>query len=232
MLDLLPGGRKESLFRNEVLPFFKNYWKTSAERTWDEQALPSYLHSIFFVRYVFWKRLSASIKVADPGDTALDFGCGAGALFPWLRRMYKKVLALDVDAKSQKAAREICQNMNWTNIDVLAQTSTQSIESHSIDTIFALDVLEHVEDLPTLLLDFKRILKANGKLIVSSPTENFTYKLVRKFAGPGYQGEYHLRAAKEVEDDLAKLFKVKLKKRIFPVFTFFRIVTATNLVSK
>ena len=103
-----------------------------------------------------------------------------------------------------------------------------SVESQSVDTIFALDVLEHVDDLPTLLLEFVRILKPGGRLIVSSPTENAIYKFVRKFGGPGYQGEYHLRAAKEVEYDLSKIFRLNLSKRIFPIFTFFRIVEATK----
>jgi 2-polyprenyl-3-methyl-5-hydroxy-6-metoxy-1,4-benzoquinol methylase len=212
----------------EIIPFLETFQKTFPLRSWDEQAIPSYVHPIAIVRKVFWKRVFAAMNVAKNGESALDFGCGAGATFPWLHRKYKFVTAIDSDPKSQVAAREICQKMSWTNINVLSETTTESIPTESLDTIIALDVLEHVDDLPKLLLEFKRILKQDGVLIVSSPTENFTYKLVRKFAGPGYQGEYHLRAAKEVESDLAQVFKVKLKKRIFPIFTFFRIVTASK----
>lgn len=125
--------------------------------------------------------------------------------------------------------QELCRINKWNNVSTLTMLEGKlSLESHSVDTIFALDVLEHVDDLPTLLLEFVRILKPGGRLIVSSPTENAIYKFVRRFGGPGYQGEFHLRAAKEVEFDLSKDFRLKLRSRVFPILTFFRIVEGTR----
>lgn len=214
-------------YKREIVPFLESSRSSFPDRAWDEQAIPSYLHPIAVVRYVFWKRVHAAIKLARASERALDYGCGAGAMFPWLHRKFKEVIAYDIDSKSQMAARQICEKNNWNNIKILTENIT-TLPNESIDVIFALDVLEHIDALPELLIEFKRILKSNGVIIVSSPTENFIYKSVRKFAGPGYQGEFHLKAAKEVERDLEQIFKVKLRKRIFPILTFFRIVTATK----
>lgn len=218
---------KDISYKHEIVPFLESSRSSFPNHAWDEQAIPSYLHSIAIVRYVFWKRVHAAIKLAKNSERALDYGCGAGATFPWLHRKFKEVIAYDIDTKSQTAAQQICKKNNWNNIKILSET-IEIIPNESIDVIFALDVLEHIDALPELLIEFKRILKPKGVIIVSSPTENFVYKFVRKFAGTGYQGEFHLKAATEVECDLAQTFNVKLRKRIFPIFTFFRIVTATK----
>lgn len=226
--DLQPYSQNEDFsYKHEIVQFLESSRSSFPDHAWDEQAIPSYLHPIAIVRYVFWKRVHSAIKLARSSERALDYGCGAGATFPWLHRKFKEVIAYDIDIKSQVAARKICEKNNWNNIKILTE-NISILPTESIDVIFALDVLEHIDALPELLIEFKRILKPNGVIIVSSPTENFVYKSVRKFAGPGYQGEFHLKAAKEVELDLAQAFKVKLRKRLFPIFTFFRIVTATK----
>ena len=47
------------------------------------------------------------------------------------------------------------------------------------DEIFALDCLEHIDKLEFELNQIKRVLKNNGSLIISGPTENILYKLGR-----------------------------------------------------
>lgn len=228
---LLKTNQKDLSRMQEILPFLESRRSSLQDHDWDEQAIPSYLHPVAIVKYVFWKRIRVSAQIVTEGDTALDYGCGAGAMFPWLHEKFKHIYAFDVDPKSRKSAAEISKIKNWNNIEIIEDSGLSKIKTESLDTIVALDVLEHVDELPQLLVEFNRILKPNGVLVVSSPTENFFYRLTRVFAGPGYQGEFHLRAAKDVETDLAKIFKVKLVKRIFPVFTFFRIVTATKIAN-
>lgn len=218
--------REKSVIQKQLIPHLNNLRQNSNDHSWDEQAVPSYTHSNFFVRYVFWKRISHAYASTKRGGVVLDFGCGAGALLPLISEKHNQVYAYDQDEKSLTASKKLISIHNLNNVEILLNLS--NIETQSLDAIYALDVLEHVENLPELLIEFKRVLKKDGKLVVSSPTENWVYKLARKFGGPGYQGEYHLRAAKEVEKDLMEIFNVKLKKRIFPVFTFFRIVVATS----
>jgi ubiquinone/menaquinone biosynthesis C-methylase UbiE len=52
------------------------------------------------------------------------------------------------------------------------------IKNHSVDTIFASNLLEHLNDkeLDLLLLEFKRILKKGGKIILIQPNYKYAYK--------------------------------------------------------
>lgn len=197
---------------------------------WDEQAIPSYCHPHGIVRRVFWRRIAHSFAQAPAGEVVLDFGHGAGAMLPYLQHGYRKIWVYDKDPRVAAVARANAQALAVASVETATMEGEKFLlANNSVDTIFALDVLEHVDNLPEVLAEFNRILKVSGKLIVCSPTENFFYRLVRKLGGPGYQGEFHLRAAREVEADLKKYFQVKLKKRIFPGLTFFRIVAATKV---
>ena len=68
----------------------------------------------------------------------------------------------------------------------------------SFDLIIALDVLEHVRDLPETIDQLLRLLRPGRELVVSGPTESMLYQFGRKLAGPEYSGEYHERGVAEI----------------------------------
>ena len=53
----------------------------------------------------------------------------------------------------------------------------------SFDIIYALDVLEHINDLEPYVTLFSKLLVPGGTVIISGPTENIFYKIGRKIAG-------------------------------------------------
>ena len=76
------------------------------------------------------------------------------------------------------------------------------------DTIFALDVLEHIPDLEKVSVKLKELIGDFGQLIISGPTENTFYHLGRRLAG--FSGHYHVRKfmisnASLVKSDFEKL---------------------------
>ena len=105
-----------------------------------------------------------------------------------------------------------------------------------MDLILALDVLEHVDDLPKVLQDMARLLKPQGLLLVSGPTENWMYRLGRsigqRFAGPEFSGHYHHRNIYDVQGELAKLFTVKIVRRLVYPLTFFVLLGAEPVRQK
>jgi SAM-dependent methyltransferase len=70
----------------------------------------------------------------------------------------------------------------------------------SVDLVIAAEVLEHVDDLPPTLTQFKTWLKPNGRLLVSLPTENALYRLGRKLAG--FSGHYHHSNAASIDEKI------------------------------
>ncbi|MFH1185089.1 MAG: class I SAM-dependent methyltransferase [Chloroflexota bacterium] len=141
--------------------------------------------------------------------TALDFGCGSGVVLPFLSTVCAEVVAADVDhLPLARMKSHIPLQFNVTEWAALGTAMTQP-EAASFDLIIALDVLEHVKDLPWPLAQLLRLLKKGGQLIISGPTENALYRFGCKLAGPEYSGEYHERGVAEIRCTLKRKAEVQ-----------------------
>ena len=96
------------------------------------------------------------------------------------------------------------------------------ITKAKFDTILALDVLEHVDDLDAYIHTFKDLSHENTRVVVSGPTESILYKAGRWLAG--FSGDYHIRNIYEIERAFMEsgFKRIALKKLYFPI-THFRI---------
>src|SRR4030066_1223046 len=141
----------------------KLVWKDISDSNLIENAIPSYLHPNPLVSWFFWERLKSAIEICRNNKVGkvLDFGCGAGVMFPFLNTESKLPFwACDIDLTPAKLASKYfnIHNIKWlSNSDEISQ-----IPSKSIDNIIALDVLEHIDPLAKLLREFRRILKSSG----------------------------------------------------------------------
>jgi 2-polyprenyl-3-methyl-5-hydroxy-6-metoxy-1,4-benzoquinol methylase len=193
----------------------------------DEAAFPAYSHPNPLINWLFWQRLRVVmeyIQQAAPVERVLDFGCGSGVMLPFLAEVSKEVSALDIDlAPLEWVQRCIPLAPNVRVLDA-NHNSISDLPPHSYDFINALDVLEHVDDLPRTLADLLRLLKPGGRIIVSGPTENILYRLGRKVAGPEYSGAYHERGVAEIRALLAQQAAVKPIATLYwpmPLFDIF-----------
>ncbi len=167
-----------------------------------EMAAPSYLHPNPFIRWIVGRRMQSVIRFLNPGGgkNILDFGCGAGILFLQLPQDGRKYYGVDLEIWP---AQQMLNHHNRGDVVLLkSDVWLSAIADESLDNITALEVLEHVEDLPDTLASFKRKLAAGGKLVVSGPTENRIYKMARRVSG--FSGEYHLRNIFEIQKALQK----------------------------
>jgi 2-polyprenyl-3-methyl-5-hydroxy-6-metoxy-1,4-benzoquinol methylase len=193
----------------------------------DEAAFPAYSHPNPLINWLFWQRLRVVmeyIQQAAPVERVLDFGCGSGVMLPFLAEISKEVTALDIDlAPLEWVQRYIPLAPNVRVLDA-NHNSIPDLQPQSYDFINALDVLEHVDDLPRTLADLLRLLKPGGRIIVSGPTENILYRLGRKVAGPEYSGAYHERGVAEIRALLGQQTAVKPIATLYwpmPLFDIF-----------
>jgi SAM-dependent methyltransferase len=116
------------------------------------------------------------------------------------------------------------------NLEVLdaRQQRLQDLPRASFDLIVALDVLEHVENLPDTLADLHALLRPGGQIVISGPTENFLYRLGRALAGPEYSGSYHERGISEVRMQLAERMQVIPIATLYWSFPLFDIFAARS----
>jgi trans-aconitate methyltransferase len=90
----------------------------------------------------------------------------------------------------------------------------------------ALDVLEHVDDLPQTLSQLMNLLEPNGQLLVSGPTENILYRIGRKLAGPEYSGAYHERGIGEIKEELKKIARIEHIATLYRPIPLFEVFAA------
>jgi len=170
-----------------------------------EMAIPSYLHSNPALRWMAWRRLEVVVEslqrltlAKGSGSVALDFGCGSGVLFRDTLSCFDRVVGVDLVLTAAKA---LVSELNLQDVSLLTPAEADTAVRHaSVDVVIAAEVLEHVDDLPPTLTQFKNWLKPSGRLLVSLPTENTLYRLGRRLAG--FSGHYHHSNAASIDETI------------------------------
>ncbi len=190
----------------------------------DEAAFPAYSNPNPLMNFLFWERIyrvMMQVETRQSLTRVLDFGCGSGVMLPFLSSRADRVYAVDIDLEP---LRRLEKHITFAENVVFAD-SLEGVEKHSLDFILALDVLEHVEDIDSTFAALASLLKPDGEIIVSGPTENIFYKIGRFLAGPTYSGHYHVRDIYHIRDSARLHVRVETLATLFfpiPFFVIFR----------
>jgi len=116
----------------------------------------------------------------------LDIGGGLGLFSMNFKLNFPMSSVIILDKSLYKGIKEILTKHPTLKISDYVEEDIQSktsFEEGSLDLIFALDILEHVEN-PSIAIDeILRILKEDGLLFISVPTESILLKIVRVIIG-------------------------------------------------
>lgn len=189
----------------------------------DEMAIPSYLHGNPLLRWMAWLRVRVladnltRLATADGRSredcTILDYGCGSGVLLPTAAALAKTVYAVDI---VPGPARMIVEDAGLTGVEVMTPDALAGrVADRSVDIVVAGEVFEHIDDLPACLDGLRRKLKADGRLLVTLPTENWAYRTGRRLAG--FHGHYHLTNADDIHRIIASAGFRPMKLRKLPL---------------
>jgi len=170
-------------------------------QNWDNRLGPQwspYVNRLRFVRWFFYHRFQKALEAAgqSPGARVLEFGCWQGYFLPSLLKNYGEVWAVDNDACSLvekvpeyfttlQMARALCQAeaaaMARLRL-IKADGSHLPFRRGGFDLIFCLDTLPFItgEAKQSTLLEFGRILRPGGRLIISLPIEMGPVLLLRQ----------------------------------------------------
>lgn len=168
----------------------------------DEMAIPSYLHRNPALRWMAWRRIEVMARrIAEhcpQGGRVLDFGCGTGVLFGDSRARAAEVIGVDLVLD---AARLLVARRGLTGVTLYSPAEAEAaVPDASVDVIVAAEVLEHIDAPADTLAFFRRVLKPDGVLLVSLPTENRAYRFGRRLAG--FSGHYHEHDANHIDRDI------------------------------
>lgn len=157
----------------------------------EESCVPSYVHGNAAAAAVSWWRLAAAARLYAkhaPGCRVLDFGAGTGEIHHLLKPA--PACYHFVEGNSILAAA-------LTTFIPTAQPMDLAGAGGGYDAVFALDSLEHNDDVAVLVDRLFAALKPGGVFILSGPTENWLYRLGRRLAG--FSGHYHTTTIAHIE---------------------------------
>jgi len=195
----------------------------------DEAAFPAYSHHNPIINWLFWQRLHKVIDyIQRPTQygQVLDFGCGSGVMLPYLSAISSQVIATDVDLLPLEEVQKHIPLASNVKVQDAVKSRIVDLPPNTFDLIIALDVLEHVKDLPRTLRELLGLLTADGRLIISGPTENILYRLGRKVAGPEYSGAYHERGIAEIKNELISKTSIEPIATLYWPIPLFEIFSA------
>ena len=124
--------------------------------TWRQQALEGQFTQLFDRRSI-------------EGKDVLDFGCGSGALTLIMARLgANSVCGIDLDAKAIARANKTAEAGGAVSARFHLTDKTDRIElaDDRFDVILCFDVLEHVMDYESIIAEWRRVLRPNGKVLI------------------------------------------------------------------
>jgi ubiquinone/menaquinone biosynthesis C-methylase UbiE len=146
-----------------------------------------------------------------PDDVVVDFGCGPGYYIIEIAKRAKTVVAVDLSSVMLEKARNKAAKKGVSNVEFL-QSDGKCIRlaEGSVDLIFLATVYHEVGDGETVLAEFRRILKPNGRLVIVEAIKKGTFR------GPPVQNLETLQT--EIEAESFKLQKLQPYKNYGVLF--------------
>ena len=95
----------------------------------------------------------------------LDVGCSSGYLAERLQARGNVVVGLDLDEGAARHARRFCEAVHVGDVERM----DLPFEASSFDVILCGDLIEHLRDPQAFLERVRPLLKANGRLVLSTP---------------------------------------------------------------
>lgn len=166
-----------------------------AEEWWDEKGKFRPLHALnpCRLRYLRAQIESRFGKAADGsaplgGLTLVDIGCGGGLISEPMARLGSTVTGIDASEKNIKVASLHAEKMGLS-IDYRATTAEAlRAEGAQFDVVLALEIVEHVADVPFFLETVAALVKPGGMLVMSTLNRTLKSLVMAKFGA-----EYILR---------------------------------------
>ena len=125
------------------------------------------------------------VEHLKPNDLVLDLGCGNGAHALVAARCVRRVVGVDYDRVALGVAADSSRRAFRGNLRLFAADLTGRLpfRDSSFDAVLFLDVIEHLEPRRRVLGEIARVLRPDGRLLVSAPNRETSWRRRLREAG-------------------------------------------------
>ncbi|MCK4257159.1 class I SAM-dependent methyltransferase [candidate division WOR-3 bacterium] len=150
-------------------------------KKWSEY---DYRYAILHLKdYDNWEfREIITILSPKKGERILDVGCGTGEFCYFLKKKYEVVPeGIDVNEKALKIASSNYPDISFKNVKL------KDMDKDIYDAVTMIEVVEHLPKPLNTLRSIKRLLKKEGRIVVSTPNRwAFLHKIKSAITGYDY----------------------------------------------
>ena len=135
-------------------------WKGTTEDFYRTNKTQMYDLAIFNNQTAYWQDRVSPLG-PERNKKILDFGCGLGTTALFLAQNRNEVVGYDLNAEMIKFANFRKKRFGLTSV---TYTTQRPKDLSQFDLVIAIDVLEHIEDLHSLLLELGAGMKSEARL--------------------------------------------------------------------
>lgn len=161
------------------------------------------------------KRKPWYLNYLQEKDKVLDMGCGTGQHSINISPKVKNVVAFDISKKIIEIAakRAIDQKIKNIQFEIVDAEKSLPYRNNFFSSILCLDVLEHLKNEDLAMREIKRVLKPYGKLFLSLPNRETSWKKLQKSVGLFYYSDKdHKREYTKAEiKKLCRMYNFEVK---------------------
>ncbi len=159
------------------------------------------VHPKHLIKKKLWYR-----EYLSKNDTLLDMGTNTGQHAIDASRYVRQVAAFDFDRKLLGIALQKAKDSKVNNIRFIKANAEKKLpfKDNLFTAVLCLDVLEHLKNESSTLREIKRVLRPNGKLFLSLPNSETSWKRRQKSEGlfyysdPDHKREYSKKAIEKL----------------------------------
>ena len=153
----------------------QSIYDDNAQAWWDgSQRFMRLLANQVPARLAYFDRIAPDWRGLD----VLDLGCGGGFMAEALAKRGARVTGVDPSLASLEAAQQHAQSQG---LDIIYQAGVGEaipLESHSVDRVVCVDVLEHVQDVEKVLIEVHRVLRPQGIFFFDTVNRNWLSRFI------------------------------------------------------
>jgi ubiquinone/menaquinone biosynthesis C-methylase UbiE len=125
--------------------------------------------------YAWERRRRFLMAHVEPGQTVLDLGCGEGAFTALLAKAGAQPVGVDVADEALRRARTGHADLDFRRA---GPGEPLPLADGSVDLVWASEVLAFVPDTAHVLSEVRRVLRSEGRILVTTPAHGRVRALV------------------------------------------------------